>query len=407
VTTRRAAPQRRAIQSRQQRLRATQQQRLRRTGVQDRRQALRQGTGPAARRITAQQARQGRFAAARRIGGRRIEPPRRLPPRLAWRRGFYAYYVPWYGAVFWPYAYADLFFFTFWPYAYDDLYWAYAYDDFFDGIFFPYGPPYAAYAYAGPYDRVTTARRSSGRTALASVPGQVSEAVQRLCGEPGSGVTAWPIEEIEKAVKPTGDQHALLADLKRVSDEAADRFKKACPDYVPLTPTGRLAAMTERLQATLDAVKLVRPPLEKFYTSLDNEQQARFNAIGPSIGKKRQQARLDDDAKAECSSDKAGLTAMPIERIEETVDPTGEQSERLGKLRGAFENAVQTLEKACPDYIPQTPVGRLDVMQKRLEAMIEAANIMRPALDEFYGSLDNEQKARLNQLGRGSARTGG
>jgi hypothetical protein len=376
--------------------------------VQDRRQALRQGTRPGARRITAQQARQGRFAAAQRVAGRRIDPPRRwLSPRLAWRRGFYAHYVPWFGPVFWPYAYTDLFFFSFWPYAYDDLYWAYAYDDFFDGIFFPYGAPYVTYAHAGPYDRVTTARRSRGRStsALASVPGQVSESVQRLCGEPGSGVTAWPIESIEKAVKPTDEQHALLADLKRVSEEAADRFKTACPDYVPLTPTGRLAAMTERLQATLDAVKLVRPPLEKFYTSLDNEQQARFNAIGPSIGKKRQ--AKPDDAKAECSGDKAGLTAMPIERIEETVDPTGEQSERLGKLRGAVEKAVQTLEQACPDYIPQTPVGRLDVMQKRLEAMIEAANTMRPALEEFYGSLDNEQKARLNQLGRSSARTGG
>jgi len=379
--------------------------------VQDRRQALRQGTRPA-RRITAQQARQGRFAAARiggrRIGGRRIDPPRRwLPPRLAWRRGFHAYYVPWFGPVFWPYAYTDLFFFTFWPYAYDDLYWAYMYDDFFDGIFFPYGAPYVGYAHAGPYDRVTTARRSSRQPALASVPGQVSEPVQRLCSEPGSGVTAWPIEDIEKALKPTDAQHVLLTDLKQASEDAAEKFKQACPEHVPLTPTGRLAAMTERLQATLDAVKLVRPPLERFYTSLDNEQQARFNAIGPSIGKKRPQARPNGETKAECSSDKAGLTAVPIERIEETVEPTGEQSERLGKLRGAIEKAVQTLEQACPDYVPQTPVGRLDVMQKRLEAMIEAANTVRPALEEFYGSLDNEQKARLNQLGRDRARSDG
>jgi hypothetical protein len=46
-------------------------------------------------------------------------------------------------------------------------------------------------------------------------------------------------------------------------------------------------------------------------------------------------------------------------------------------------------------------------MQKRLEAMIEAANTVRPALEEFYGSLDNEQKARLNQLGRNGARSDG
>jgi len=325
--------------------------------------------------------------------------------------------------VFWPFAYADLFYFAFWPYAYDDLYWAYAYDDFFDSIFFPYGAPYVNYAYAGPYDPVSTtpydpvtttsmtattsASTSSQRSAVASIPGQVSEPAQRLCSEPANEATAWPIEGIEEAVKPTDAQRVLLADLKSASQEAAERFKKACPAYAPLTPTGRLATMTERLQATLDAVKLVRPPLERFYASLDNEQQARFNALGPSIGKKPQQA-WPDDSKAACSSDKAGLTALPIERIADAVNPKGEQSERLDKLRDAMKSAVQRLEQACPNDIPQTPVGRLDVMQKRLEAMIEAANTVRRPLEDFYASLDNEQKARLNQLGRVSVlRIGG
>jgi hypothetical protein len=50
-------------------------------------------------------------------------------------------------------------------------------------------------------------------------------------------------------------------------------------------------------------------------------------------------------------------------------------------------------------------VGRLEVMQKRLEAMIEAANSVRPALDDFYAALGDEQKAKLNRLGR--AQSGG
>jgi hypothetical protein len=372
----------------------------RRLQAQERRRELRQARGTG-RQITAQQARQGRFAAGRRIGGRRINRPRRLPPRLAWRRGFRAYYVPWYGALFWPYAYSDVFLYSFWPYAYDDAFWAYAYDDFFDGIFFPYGAPYVRYAYAGPYDRTVTARKSSRRTASTSVPGQVSEPVQRLCSDPASGLTAWPIERIEKAVKPTGEQHTLLANLKRASEEAADRFKKACPEHVPLTPTGRLATMTERLQATLEAVKLVRPPLEKFYESLDDEQRKRFDAVGPSVGKKRRQ-RGPADAKAECAGGKAGLTAVPIERIEATVSPTGEQTTQLTKLREAIESAVQQLEKACPIDVPQTPIARLDIVQKRLEAMIEAASTVRPALEAFYTSLNDEQKARMNRLGRGN-----
>jgi hypothetical protein len=32
--------------------------------------------------------------------------------------------------------------------------------------------------------------------------------------------------------------------------------------------------------------------------------------------------------------------------------------------------------------------------------MVEAANTVKPALDSFYGSLNDEQKARFNKLGR-------
>ena len=46
-------------------------------------------------------------------------------------------------------------------------------------------------------------------------------------------------------------------------------------------------------------------------------------------------------------------------------------------------------------------------MQKRLEAMIDAANTVRPALEEFYASLNDEQKAKFNRLGRETAQSGG
>ena len=42
-------------------------------------------------------------------------------------------------------------------------------------------------------------------------------------------------------------------------------------------------------------------------------------------------------------------------------------------------------------------------MQKRTEAMIDAANTVRPALEEFYASLNDEQKAKFNRLGRETA----
>ena len=39
--------------------------------------------------------------------------------------------------------------------------------------------------------------------------------------------------------------------------------------------------------------------------------------------------------------------------------------------------------------------------------MIDAAKTVKPALDSFYGSLSNEQKARFNRIGRDLAQSGG
>jgi hypothetical protein len=40
--------------------------------------------------------------------------------------------------------------------------------------------------------------------------------------------------------------------------------------------------------------------------------------------------------------------------------------------------------------------GRMELMEKRLDAMLQAVKIVRPAFDSFYASLTDEQKTRLN-----------
>ncbi len=102
--------------------------------------------------ISTQAARQGRFAS--RFAARAQSDPNwrsdHIAARRAWRHGHRAGFVAWYGPVFWPYAYSDIFDYAFWPYGYDEGYWDYAYDDFVDGLFWgEYGPP-EDYAYAQP-----------------------------------------------------------------------------------------------------------------------------------------------------------------------------------------------------------------------------------------------------------------
>jgi hypothetical protein len=359
--------------------------------------------------VTAQQARQGRFASGLRAnaaGGNRHQfagrRAARLAARTAWQLGLLAPYVPWRGPVYWPYAYDDVFYYTFWPDAYDPGYWAYAYDDMFDGVFFPDGAPYAEYAadgpYAGPEARVTT---GSAPSHVTTTPGRVTQATRDFCAEQAKGVAAWPFTQITDAVQPNEDQKGLLENLRKASSDAATRFKDACPNAVPMTPAGRLELIVARLKATDDALQTVKPALVAFYGSLSDEQKARFNEIGAALGQPR--VGKAPQAEANCSAEKAGISNLAINRIEQAVRPTESQGAALDKLDQAMQKAVDTLREACPNSIPQTPVGRLDVMQKRLETMMEAANIVRPALDEFYGSLGDEQKAKLNRLGPDTA----
>ena len=78
---------------------------------------------------------------------------------------------------------------------------------------------------------------------------------------------------------------------------------------------------------------------------------------------------------------------------------------RAHRLHDAIAKSAAKLSEACAVATPGTPVGRLDTMQQRLEAMIAAAQDIRPALEEFYAALDDEQKAKFNRLGRVSAQS--
>lgn len=353
-------------------------------------------------RVTPDAARRGRFASAfaaqnTRFGRDRFNGRDRfanLAAHRAWRHGHRAVFVAWFGPVFWPYAYSDVFDYTFWPAGYDDGYWAYVYDDFFDGVFWGEAGPPAEYAYAAPYPRSSSGSGSASRPSYA--------AVRDLCRTPGSGVTAWPFTDIERKVRLNGEQKELLADIRKASQDAAAVFKASCPaeDAFQLTPPGRLDAMTARLEATLQAVQTVRPALEAFYASLSDEQKERFNELGPRQTGANAEAREAPETADSCKQPKPGLANLPIEKIEDVLNPTDAQEAELRRLQDATGKAVEILQAACPDDTPLTPPGRLDAMEMRLQSMIDAAKTVKPALASFYSSLSGEQKARFNRIGQ-------
>ena len=310
-----------------------------------------------------------------------------------WRRHFtHPIVIGWVGPLFWPYAYYDFVDYTFYPYAYD-TFWPYAYDDVYEGIFgayaLGYGGTYAAVGppsgYGGSYARGGYARGSAG--------GRSVEA--DLCSGQTAGLTDWPIERIAQTVEPNDAQRAVLDELKAAAVRALDILKAACPTTLPSTPTGRIEAMRQRLDAMLQAVHTVRPVVEKFYQSLNDEQKARFNALSPDNPDQQQAQR---DLTQVCSERASGIASLPLERIERAVRPDGAQRSALKELQDATSEAVNLLTSDCPTYRALTPVGRLEAMEQRLDAMLRAVQTVQPALEKFYGSLGDEQKERFNRL---------
>jgi hypothetical protein len=316
--------------------------------------------------------------------GRFADQPRRLHHRTV--------VIGWVGRLFWPYAYSDFIDYTFWPYAYDSF-WPRAYDDVYEGIFGPYSVG------AMPYVNVPLAP-GSGRPNAQPREGDLAQ----ICAEHTSGLTDWPIERIAQVVEPDDAQRSALHELRDAAAKAVERLRSACPTELPSTPTGRLAAMRMRLEIMLQAVEIVRPALDKFYQSLNDEQKARFNAVGPEEPQAASGAPLANkqgsDLTPVCSGQVAKLADLPTARIAEAVRPTPEQRTALDDLDSASMAAAEFLKANCQEDQALTPPGRLKAMAQRLEAMLHALKTVQPALERFYNSLSDEQKARFNQLGR-------
>jgi CRISPR/Cas system endoribonuclease Cas6 (RAMP superfamily) len=150
--------------------------------------------------------------------------------------------------------------------------------------------------------------------------------------------------------------------------------------------------MEQRLDAM---VRTVRPVVEKFYQSLNDEQKARFNALSPD---NPDQQQAQGNLTQVCGERASGIASVPLERIERAVRPDGARRSALEELQEAVSEAANLLSSECPTYRALTPVGRLQAMEQRLDAMLRAVQTVQPALDKFYASLSDEQKERFNRL---------
>jgi hypothetical protein len=305
-------------------------------------------------------------------------------------RGFRRDYVGWAGPVFWPYAYDDVLDYAFWPYGgygpYGDQFWAYGYDDVFAGILLPYN--YAS-VYGGEAPAVAEANPQGSVTAPPSSLAQLCGAAQPISG-------ALSTDSIAKAVRPTPDQRAKLDALGKSEANAEKTLRASCSTQVPTTAVARLDEVQTRLQDMIAAVNIVRAPLADFYSSLSDEQKAEFNALGQS--QPTRSAAGQPASLTQLCGPQNAVPVVSVGQIDHTVRPDAKQRTELVALRDAANKADAMIVATCPAQPPLTPPGRLDAVGARLQAMLRGVQLVRPALQNFYASLGDQQKARFDAM---------
>ncbi len=309
-----------------------------------------------------------------------------------WRHGNGGY--GWVGPLYWPFAYYDMYDYSMWGYGYDDSFWGYGYGDIYAGIFAPYG-----------YDDLTgylpqyaSSNPSETTPAAGAVPA-ASDQLTQMCGADSRDIAGLPIDKFEQAIQPTDEQRAALDDLANASVKAAQDIKAACPTDIALTAPTRLAAMQKRIEVMITAVQTVQPPLEKFYGLLSDEQKARLTALGNDQRQSKTTGQTSGSLAQTCSAAPPGVMEWPTAQIDQTVRPTDAQRASLVALQNATTQAADLLKASCLTSDPLTPPARLAAVGKRLDSMLQAVKMVSSALNDFYGTLSDEQKARFEAIG--------
>lgn len=84
------------------------------------------------------------------------------------------------------------------------------------------------------------------------------------------------------------------------------------------------------------------------------------------------------------------------ERLADRLKLTDDQRTKFEDFKTASSKAADAMRATCAADVGTTMPGRMDAMEKRMEAMLAGMKAVRPAFDAFYASLTEQQKAEFN-----------
>jgi LTXXQ motif family protein len=315
----------------------------------------------------------------------------------------------WAGPLFWPYAYDDLYDYTMSGHGDDPAFWDYGYNDIYTGIFTPYGhddltdhlPPSGTATRTRPALRETAhPATSQATTHPAKSQADAHPATPQATAHPATPqATAHPAKSQADAHPATRQANARPITPQANADLATPQANAHAitpqANAHPITPQADARPKTPQANADLATPQADARPIAPQATAHPATPQAMVRPPTPQAPVRPATNQLTQM----CGGDSRDVAGLPIDQIQQAIAPNEAQGAALDDLGNASVKAAQDIRAACPTQIPATAPARLAAMQQRVETMIAAVGTVQPALDKFYGLLNDQQKALLGAVG--------
>ena len=97
-----------------------------------------------------------------------------------------------------------------------------------------------------------------------------------------------------------------------------------------------------------------------------------------------------------CSS--AALLDLSLSNVDIMIKTSGNQTAALEELKKVAKENSDDMSRVCAGENPMSLPAKIAAAEKRLDATLNGARKLKPVAEKFYATLNDEQKAQVNNL---------
>jgi hypothetical protein len=97
-----------------------------------------------------------------------------------------------------------------------------------------------------------------------------------------------------------------------------------------------------------------------------------------------------------CNS--AALLDLSLSNVDIMIKTAGNQTAALEELKKIAKENSDNMSRVCTGDNPMSVPAKLAAAERRLDAALTGARKLKPVAEKFYATLNDEQKAQVNNL---------